>query len=29
MKAVQEIILSVPLLKDEFDKFYLPKNLSL
>ena len=29
MKAVRELIKSVPLLKDEFDKYYLPKNLSV
>ena len=29
MKAVQQLILSVPLMKDEFNKYYLPKNLSI
>jgi hypothetical protein len=29
MKAVQEVIKSVPLLKDEFDKYYLPKTLAV
>ena len=29
MKAVQQLILSVPLMKDEFNKYYLPKNLSV
>ena len=29
MKAVQQLILSVPIMKDEFNKYYLPKNLSI
>jgi hypothetical protein len=29
MIAVQEVIKSVPLLKDEFEKYYMPKTLSV